>query len=103
MLHLNGADVFLDPGEKFLPYGQLHWAHTLCGGLLETASAVDISALTPANQSKDAITAHTAELTVDAQGGVTGTVKFLLNGPEALRLRQLALTADSAEVQSAVE
>ena len=33
VLHINGADVFLDPGEKLLPYGQLYWSHMLSGGL----------------------------------------------------------------------
>lgn len=99
VLHMNGADVFLDPGEKFLPYGQLRWSHTLCGGVLETGDGVSITAVTPPNQTKDAITAHAAELTVDAEGAVSGSVKILLNGPEALRWRQLNLTADSAEVQ----
>jgi hypothetical protein len=92
VLHINGTDVFLDPGEKFLPYGQLHWSHALCGGLLETGDGPSISAATPPNQSKDAIT-------VDAQGQIAGTVKVLMSGPEALLWRQLNLTADTAEVQ----
>jgi Domain of Unknown Function with PDB structure (DUF3857)/Transglutaminase-like superfamily len=99
VLHINGAEVFLDPGEKFLPYGQLRWSHMLCGGLLETADGVSHSALTPANLSKDAISAHAADLIVDAQGAISGTVKIVTNGPEALRWRQLNLTADNTEVQ----
>jgi Domain of Unknown Function with PDB structure (DUF3857)/Transglutaminase-like superfamily len=99
VLHINGAEVFLDPGEKFLPYGQLHWSHSLCGGLLETVEGVSHSALTPANLTKDAISAHAADLIVDAQGAITGTVKIVMNGPEALRWRQLSLTADNTEVQ----
>jgi hypothetical protein len=99
VLHINGANVFLDPGEEFLRYGQLHWSHALCGGLLETGDGASISALTPPNQSKDAITAHTADLTVDAHGEVSGTVKVLMNGPEALQWRQLSRTADMTEVQ----
>lgn len=99
VLHINGADVFVDPGEKFLPYGQLKWSHTLASGLLETADGASHSAVTPPNNPKDAITAHTADLTVDAQGGATGTVKVLMNGPAALHWRQLNLTADTAEVQ----
>jgi hypothetical protein len=99
VLHITGTDVFVDPGEKMLPYGQLRWSHTLSGGLLQTADGASHSAVTPPNDTKDAITAHAAELTVDAQGGVTGTVKVLMNGPEALRWRQLNLTADIEEVR----
>ena len=99
VLNINGADVFLDPGEKLLPYGQLKWSHTLASGLLETADGANHTTLTPPNNPKDAITAHTADLTVDARGAVTGTAKMLMNGPEALHWRQLNLTADTAEVQ----
>jgi hypothetical protein len=57
------------------------------------------TAVSPANLTKDAITAHAAELTVNPQGAITGTVKIVMNGPEALRWRQLNLTADNSEVQ----
>jgi len=99
VLRINGNDVFLDPGEKLMPYGQLRWSHLLCGGLLETAEGVIHTVFTPSNLTKDAVTAHAADLTLDAQGTMTGTVKILMNGPEALRWRQLNLTADSAEVE----
>jgi hypothetical protein len=99
VLRLNGADVFVDPGEKFMPFGQLAWSHTLCGGLRETPDDVTHAGATPANNAKDAITAHTADLTVDGQGGVTGTVKMLMNGPEALHWRQCNLEVDAAEVK----
>ncbi|HET7104171.1 MAG TPA: DUF3857 domain-containing protein, partial [Terracidiphilus sp.] len=99
VLHIDGKDVFLDPGEKLLPFGQLYWSHTLSGGLLQTADGVTHEAITPPGTAKDAIDAHTADLTLDAQGGVTGTVKALLTGPEALRWRQLNLTEGEAEVR----
>lgn len=96
MVRIDGKDIYLDPGQKLCPFGQLDWTHVLAGGVSESSKA---RAYTPANQSKDAITAHAAELTVDAQGGVTGTVKILMNGPEALRWRQLNLTAGPDEVK----
>jgi hypothetical protein len=99
VLHINGNDVFLDPGEKLLPYGQLRWSHQLCGGLLETADGVSYNSVTPPNPTKDAITAHAADLTLDARGAVTGTVKIMMNGPQALYWRQLNLTTDPDEVK----
>jgi hypothetical protein len=102
VLRINGSDVYVDPGEKMLPFGQLRWSHSLCGGLLQTADGASHSAITPPNNAKDAIAAHTADLTVDGQGGVEGTVKLLMNGPEALRWRQLNLAEGTDSVRSQI-
>jgi hypothetical protein len=100
VLHLNGKDVFTDPGEKFCPFGQLAWYHTLSGGLRQTPQGASHDSATPANLSKDAISSHTADITLDAEGNATGTVKFLLFGPEALHWRQLSAISDIAEARS---
>jgi hypothetical protein len=96
VLHIDGKDIYLDPGEKLCPFGQLNWKHTLAGGIQENAKA---PVYTPPNTTKDAITAHIADLIVDTQGGITGTVKIQMNGPAALHWRQLNLTSDPEEVR----
>jgi hypothetical protein len=96
VLHIDGKDIYLDPGQKFCPFGQLQWTHTMAGGIQQNLKA---PVYTPPNATKDAITAHAADLTVDAQGGITGTVKMLMNGPAALHYRQLNLTSDADEVR----
>ncbi len=98
ILHVGDRDVFVDPGEKLLPFGQLRWSHTLCGGLAETSTGVSRALLTPANLTKDAITAHAANFVVDPSGTISGTVQLVMNGPEALELRQLNLTAGAGSV-----
>jgi hypothetical protein len=99
VLHLEGKDVFLDPGLRLCPFGQLHWAHTLTGGIQQNQKDPIV---TPPNSTKDAISAHTADLAVDASGSVAGTVQLVMNGPAALHWRQLNLTADSDEVKKQV-
>jgi transglutaminase-like putative cysteine protease len=94
VLHIDGKDIYLDPGEKLCPFGQLAWNHLLAGGLEENAKG---PVYTPQNLTKDGITARSADLTIDAHGGVTGNIRILMNGPEALRWRQLALTSDTDE------
>jgi hypothetical protein len=94
VLHLDGKDVYVDPGEKLCPFGQLHWKHTMAGGLQQGAA---LPVYTPANTTKDAVTAHAADLTLDPSGNVTGTLKILMNGPAALYWRQLNLRADANE------
>ena len=96
VLHIDGKDIYLDPGEKLCPFGQLQWTHIMAGGIQQNAKG---PVYTPPNATKDAITAHAADLTVDAQGGITGTVKILMNGPAALHWRQLNLTSDPEEVR----
>jgi hypothetical protein len=96
VLHIDGKDIDLDPGEKLCPFGQLHWTHIMAGGLEESAKG---PMYTPPNGMKDSVTAHAADLTLDAQGGMTGTVKILINGPAALYWRQLNLTTDPDEVK----
>jgi hypothetical protein len=96
VLHIDGKDIYLDPGEKFCPFGQLQWTHIMTGGIQQNLKA---PVYTPPNATKDAITAHAADLTLDAQGGITGTVKILMNGPAALYYRQLNLTSDPEEVK----
>lgn len=95
-VRIDGKDVFLDPGQKLCLYGQLNWRHTLAGGLQQNIKG---PIFTPAGLSKDAITADSADLTLDEHGAVTGTVKILMSGPAALRWRQLSLTDDATEVE----
>ena len=96
VLHIDGKDIYLDPGQKLCPFGQLAWNHTLSGGIEQNAKG---PAYTPPNRAQDAITAHAADLTLDARGAVAGTVKIMMNGPQALYWRQLNLTTDPEEVK----
>jgi Domain of Unknown Function with PDB structure (DUF3857)/Transglutaminase-like superfamily len=91
LLKLDGKDVYVDPGQKFCPFGQLSWTHLLVGGLSQASKA---PTYTPPNLSKDSITAHAADLMLSADGSVTGTVKILMNGQAALNWRQLGLRID---------
>jgi len=100
VLRLDGKDIYLDPGEKLCPFGQLAWQHSLAGGLDQGQPG---PAVTPPNSTKDAITAHAAELTLDGQGNASGTVKILMNGPEALHWRQAGLREDTDEVSKALK
>jgi hypothetical protein len=93
---IDGKDIYLDPGEKLCPYGTLHWKHTLASGLkLEDKDPVT----TPAISFKGAIIHRVADLNVDASGSVTGTVRYAMSGPDALKWRQLSLQNDQEEVK----
>lgn len=98
IVELNGKDVYLDPGQKMCPFGSLHWKHTLATGLRLTEKGA-ITATTPAGTYMESVVMPSADLMIDADGGVKGKVRMAMNGPEALRWRQLALENDEAEVR----
>jgi hypothetical protein len=58
-----------------------------------------VTANTPAGTFKESAVMPSADLTIDADGGVKGTVRVVMNGPEALHWRQLVLENDETEVR----
>jgi len=89
-LVIAGKDVWVDPGEKMCPFGELLWTHALAGGLVLNESGADLGHTPAATYQEDANT-RTADLTVDAQGGVTGSARIVLSGADAIYWRQQAL------------
>jgi hypothetical protein len=98
VVELNGKEVYLDPGEKMCPFGILHWKHYLASGFRLSDKGASI-ATTPANTYKQAAVQRNANLNVDADGSVHGTIRVAMNGPDALKWRQLALENDQEEVK----
>jgi hypothetical protein len=52
----------------------------------------------PGNSYKEATTLRTADVTVAPDGTVSGTVRVTMQGPEALRWRQMSIENDEGEV-----
>ena len=95
---IGGKEVFLDPGQKSCPFGLMHWKHALAGGLRVSDKGV-VPALTPASTYQQAVMTRVADLTIDASSNVTGSVRFIMTGEEALYWRQLLLENDEEEVK----
>ena len=95
---LDGKEVFLDPGEKLCPFGTLHWIHSVASGFRLNDKIASI-ARTPALGYKASTIQRVAELTIDPDGGVSGTVRFIMTGQVALHWRQLTLQNDEEEVK----
>ena len=93
---IEGKNIYLDPGEKMCPFGQLAWNHTLTGGISQKSNE---PIQTPAGSVHDALTARVAELSLDAAGKISGVVKVIMKGPQALYWRQLSLTTSPAETE----
>jgi hypothetical protein len=95
---LNNTQIILDPGKKFAPFGVLDWRHTMAGGLHQSEKGVVLVG-TPQNAYKDAATLRVANLTIGRDGSVSGIARISMNGPAAVRWRELAVENDEDEVK----
>jgi transglutaminase-like putative cysteine protease len=98
VLELGGKDYFLDPGQKMCPYGILTWKHSLASGFRLGEKTATLAS-TPQGIYKNAVVQRSADLTVDPDGSVKGSIRYVMTGPEALQWRQLALQNDSEKVK----
>jgi hypothetical protein len=98
IVEIGGKEVYLDPGQKMCPFGILHWRHTMAGGL-RLSDKGPVYGMTPASTYKENLDKRYADLTLEADGNVTGTVRYILTGQAALRWRQLSLRNDLEEVK----
>jgi hypothetical protein len=98
IVELGGQEMFLDPGQKDCPFGLLHWKHTMAGGLRGSDKGVEYGQ-TPGGTYKQTMEARVLDLTIDGASNVTGSVRFVLSGEEALHWRQRMLETDADEVK----
>ncbi|RRA48710.1 DUF3857 domain-containing protein [Acidipila sp. EB88] len=84
---IDGKEVFLDPGQRFCPYGQLAWKHSWARGVRQTEDGTAIASAGTLSY-KDTVIARTAILGLRDDGEASGTLTLLFSGQEALRIRQ---------------
>jgi hypothetical protein len=97
-LNIGGEEILLDPGQKMCPFQKLHWKHSNVSGFLEGSDGTTPDNTPPAPYT-DNSTVRKADITVDSQGGMQGTLRFAMIGQEALNWRQIALRNDESEVK----
>jgi hypothetical protein len=98
LLNTGGTEIGLDPGEKMCPFKSLSWRHSLASGLRQGGGDKSM-ATSPGQIYTDNKTIRAGDLTVDAQGAITGTLRFVMTGQEAIHWRQNALRNDLDEVK----
>ena len=98
ILRTGGKEILLDPGEKMCPFGAVNWKHSHTEGLRQSADGPG-RAMTPTQVFGANTIKRSGDLTVDAQGGVTGTLQIVMTGQEALEWRQTAIRVDTAELK----
>lgn len=98
IVELNGKELYLDPGQKMCPFGLLHWKHTLAGGMRGSEKGPGYGN-TPANMYTQNTTERLASITLNQDGTISGNVRFVFNGQEAMHWRQRAILNDADEVK----
>ncbi len=99
---INGKEVYLDPGQRYCEFGQLHWKHTWAGGVRETSNGTQIFT-TPGGNYADNTVLRTARLSLDSDRQIHGLIYETMTGIEALDWRQEALRGDEAGVRKEFE
>jgi hypothetical protein len=102
IVNVDGKEHFFDPGERYCPYGQLHWKHTYASGVRQTETGTEV-ATAPGNVYTDSKTVRLAALKMNEQGAVSGTIQVAFTGAPALAWRQRALQTDRAQVEKDLE
>jgi len=102
VIDLNGKELFLDPGTRFCPFGHLSWKHAATSGIRQIAKGTEI-AQTPPEPVGAGQVQRIANLTIDAQGRVTGTLKVSYLGTAAIDWRQIESVYGDAELRKRIK
>jgi hypothetical protein len=86
--HLDGKDVFLDPGTKFCPYGITDWRYSSIQGLRQVEGKGAEIKETPLPDYSQAIITRLARLKVNDEGRAEGSLGVAYYGLEAMDRRQ---------------
>lgn len=95
MVNVDGRSIFLDPGTRFCPFGFVRWMRTSTLGLkLDKKSPTFIRV--PAADFDRSTLRRSAEMALDANGSLKGTITVHYEGGEALERRLDAISTDEA-------
>jgi hypothetical protein len=94
IVKVNGKELYFDPGERYCEFGKLHWRHTWTSGVRETEKGGAAIADTPFPAYTDTDTIRNADLQMDAEGTLHGTIRVVMTGSTALQWRQEVLLTD---------
>jgi hypothetical protein len=102
LLSTGGKEIFLDPGEKMCPFQTVSWRHSGASGIRESANTRG-GGTSPLQSYIENKTVRIADLTLDGHGAVTGSLRFVMSGQQALSWRQFALRNDEDEVKKSFD
>ncbi len=98
IVNVDGKEQYFDPGSRYCPYQHLAWKHTQAGSLRQTDSGTAL-VQTPGEPYTASRVQRVANLTMDQQGVVTGSIKLTYLGAPAINWRQRSLTGDQTSLE----
>ncbi|HEY2860870.1 MAG TPA: DUF3857 and transglutaminase domain-containing protein [Terracidiphilus sp.] len=98
IVKIGDKETYVDPGQKLCPFGLLAWKHAYAGGIRDSATGPKPE-MTPAMTYVQTQIQRVADLTVGADGSLTGTLRIIMGGEEALHWRHVDLKNDPDEVK----
>jgi hypothetical protein len=95
---IDGIEMYFDPGERYCEFATLRWKHTWTEGVRQVEKGTELAA-TPPPAAHDTTITHDADLTLDADGQVHGTIRVTMTGNMALGWRQEAMVTDETQAK----
>lgn len=93
LVRVGDKELYFDPGTPHCPFGQLNWLRTGVTGLRPNKDG-GIFITTPQPTSSSALVTRRGTLKLDAEGGVSGTIKVTFAGLAALSRRLSSIESD---------
>src|SRR6185437_5473290 len=79
LVGIDGKGLLLDPGEKMCTFGEVSWTHSEAGGMRQSAQGAGFQT-TPGQRYIDNTLERDGDVTLDANGGITGYFTFAMRG-----------------------
>lgn len=103
IVNLDNKEVFLDPGTRMCPFGLLEWKRTMVQGVRQIPAGGTELAQTPVPEYSQATIQRVADLKLDKDGNLKGSIAMLWMGQEALGQRIEGAQTDDAGRKKQVE
>lgn len=94
IVSIGGKEVYFDPGQQYCEFARLNWKHAGAGGIRQTNRGVEKFS-TPWQSYNDNSLTRQARLKLSPTGQVSGVIDETMNGAQALKWRQAALSLDT--------
>jgi hypothetical protein len=93
-VHAADKDYYLDPGALYCPFDMLPWYQTAISGLRASKQGATVVQIPPVPATASAVERH-AQLALDTQGSLSGTLTVRFTGQRALTRKQQGRNQDA--------